>query len=278
MNTIRFLLIIKEDGLNHTGVIKLSSGSRKEEITMSFTVEGKIVLVTGANRGIGEGFVQTLLAAGASKIYAAARELSSLQPVVALNPQVISAVELDVTDSEQVKRLAEQIASLDVLVNNAGIIDPAPASAINAVDFARQEMEVNLFGPMQLTSLLIPKLKQSEAGAIINISSIAALSNFPSIATYSISKAAMQSYSEGLRADLANDNIQVMCVYPGPTDTRMAAGMEMDKPSAVSVSEKALAALKVNQLELFPDDFAKQMYATFLESPEKLAQTFAAMG
>lgn len=245
---------------------------------MSFTLNGKVALVTGANRGMGEGFVKTLIKAGASKIYAAARDLESLKPVVALNPEVVIAVQLDVTKGDQIKRLAETIEQLDILVNNAGIIDPALSSALDATEFARQEMEVNLFGPMQLTSLLIPKLKQSQQAAIINISSIAAISNFPSIGTYSISKAAMHSYSEGLRADLAGENISVMCVYPGPTDTRMAAGMEMDKPAAITVSEKSFVALNEGQLEVFPDDFAKQMYATFLEQPQKLAETFAAMG
>ncbi len=245
---------------------------------MSFNLSGKVALVTGANRGIGEGFVQTLLAAGASKIYAAARELDSLSKLIALNPEVVVPLQLDVTKAEQIKQVAENIPQLDILVNNAGIIDPALSSAIDATEFARQEMEVNLFGPMQLTSLLVEKLKQSHQAAIINISSIAAISNFPSIGTYSISKAAMQSYSEGLRADLKADNVQVMCVYPGPTDTRMAAGMEMEKPSAASVSEISFQALSESQMDVFPDDFAKQMYATFLDSPEKLAQTFAAMG
>ena len=245
---------------------------------MSFTLNGKTALVTGANRGIGEGFVQTLLNAGASKIYAAARDIESLSAVVALNPDIVQAVALDVTKPEQIQALAAQIQELDILINNAGIIDPALSSALDATEFARQEMEVNLFGPMQLTSLLIPTLKRSAQGAIINVSSIAGISNFPSIGTYSISKAAMHSYSEGLRADLNKEGIAVMCIYPGPTDTRMAEGMEMDKPTPASVSEKAFIALNQGQLEVFPDDFAKQMYATFLEQPQKLAETFAAMG
>jgi len=88
----------------------------------------------------------------------------------------------------------------------------------------------------------------------------------------------MHSYSEGLRADLAADGITVVCIYPGPTDTRMAEGMEMDKPTPASVSEKTFIALSDGQFEVFPDDFAKQMYATFLDQPQKLAKVFADMG
>ena len=124
----------------------------------------------------------------------------------------------------------------------------------------------------------IPLLKQSEDAVIINISSIAALSNFPSIGTYSISKAAMHSYTEGLRADLTTEGISVVGVYPGPTDTRMAAAMEMDKPAPITVAEKTFVSLDAGEFDVFPDDFAKTMYATFLSSPKKLAQAFAEMG
>lgn len=245
---------------------------------MTFSVQGKVALVTGANRGIGEGFVQTLLQAGAKTIYAAARDISSVQHLVNLAPSVVKAVALDVTKPGQISALASEITELDMLVNNAGIIDPARSAAADAIAFARQEMEVNLFGPMQLTSALIPLLKKSAQGVIINISSIAAISNFPSIGTYSISKAAMHSYTEGLRADLSADGILVAEVCPGPTDTRMAAGMDMLKPAPATVAQKTFAALAAGQLEIFPDDFAKNMYALFRDAPQKLASTFAQMG
>ena len=245
---------------------------------MSFEITGKIALVTGANRGIGKGFVTTLLAGGAKTIYAAARDINSLTELVQLNPDVIKPITLDVTQPAQLTAVCEQISSLDILINNAGIIDPALCSAANAMELARKEMEVNLFGPMQLTSGLLPALKQSQQALIVNIASIAAIANFPSIGTYSISKAAMHSYSEGLRADLNKEGIAVVCVYPGPTDTRMAAGMEMDKPHPDTVAQKTFTSLDIGEFEVFPDDFAKEMHATFLSSPQKLAAIFAQMG
>ena len=237
----------------------------------------KVALVTGANRGIGEGYVKTLLEAGTSTIYAAARDLASLEAVVALNPQVIKPVQLDVTQPEQIQALASKIESLDILVNNAGVINPSISSAENATEIARQEMEVNLFGPMTLTSLLLPKLKQSAQGAIVNISSIAGISNLPSIGTYSVTKAAMHSYTQGLRGDLINSNISVLGVYPGPIDTRMAEGFEMDKPAPTQVAIRTFECLNQGINDVFPDDFSQQMYASFLQKPENLAQTFTEM-
>ena len=245
---------------------------------MSFNFNGKVALVTGANRGIGEGFVKTLLEAGVSTIYAAARDVSNLDTLVSINPDVIKPVQLDVTRSEQIKALTQTIQTIDILVNNAGIINPAINSAHDAVDFARQEMDVNLFGPMQLTSVLLPALRQSAQGAIINVSSIAGISNFPSIGTYSITKAAMHSYTQGLRADLADSNISVLGVYPGPIDTRMAEGFEMDKPAPEQVAIKSFECLSNGKTDVFPDDFSTQMYATFLDQPQKLADVFASMG
>jgi NAD(P)-dependent dehydrogenase (short-subunit alcohol dehydrogenase family) len=244
---------------------------------MTFSVEGKRILVTGANRGIGKGFVEVLLAAGAGKIYAAARDLDNLKEIVAIDPEVISPIELEVTDSAQVQALGESIDGLDVLINNAGIATGVYTTEVNAVDVARQEMEVNLFGPMAITQVLLPKLKASDEAAIINISSIAGISNFPSLGPYSTTKAALHSFTQGLRADLRGSNIRVLGVYPGPTDTRLAEGVEMPKPSPDKVAVATLESLGKGTNDVFPDDFANHMYSTFLAHPRKLEEAFAEM-
>lgn len=244
---------------------------------MTFSVEGKSVLVTGANRGIGKGFVKVLLAEGAEKIYAAARDLGNLKEVIALNPEVILPVQLDVTKIEQVKALAKSIDSLDILVNNAGIATGVYTTGLNAVDIARQEMEVNLFGPMAITQVLLPRLRASNEAAIINISSIAGISNFPSLGPYSTTKAALHSFTQGLRADLRDSNIQVLGVYPGPTDTRLAEGVDMPKPSPDQVAVATLDSLSKGVNDVFPDEFSNHMYSTFLAHPQKLEEAFAEM-
>lgn len=243
----------------------------------TFDMKGKVVLVTGSNRGIGEGYVKTLVKAGASKVYAAARDLDNLKPLLAKYEGIVEPVLLDVTKAEHIQGLTDKIDALDVLINNAGIINACLLTSDNALEIARTEMETNFFGPLRLTQALLPLLKQSKQAAIINVSSIAGISNFPVIGPYSATKAAMHSYTQGLRADLASEGITVVGVYPGPIDTRMAEGWEMDKPQPEQVAEKTLEALFEGRTDVLPDDFSKQMYETFLDHPHELEKVFAQM-
>ncbi|MEE9494742.1 MAG: SDR family oxidoreductase [Gammaproteobacteria bacterium] len=242
-----------------------------------FEFKGKIALVTGANRGIGEGYVRTLLNAGVKKVYAGARDLDNLSALIEQFPGKIEPVLLEVTSAEHIKALAEQIDSLDILVNNAGIADASGFIAANSVEVARQEMEVNYFAPLQITQAMLPLLRQSGQALIINISSIAGIANLPSIGPYSATKAAMHSYTQGLRAELKTDGIQVIGVYPGPIDTRMAEGFEMDKPKPEQVAIKTLEALEDEKIDVFPDDFSVHMYGLFLQHPHNLETAFSEM-
>ena len=243
----------------------------------SFEFEEKVALITGANRGIGEAFVHVLLKAGIKKVYAAARDLDNLKPLIEQYPDVLEPVLLDVTNREHINALKDKIISLDILVNNAGTANPCSFTTDNTLDIARQEMEVNYFGPLQITQAVMPLLRQSPQALIVNILSIAGLSNFSNAAPYSASKAAMHSFTQGLRTELAKDNIQVIGVYPGPIDTRMAEGFDMEKPAPEQVPLEMIKALSKQEFDVFPDDFSKQMYDIFLEHPKKLEEALADM-
>ena len=243
----------------------------------SFEFKGKIALITGANRGIGEAYVHVLLQAGVKKVYAAARNLDNLKSLQKQYPDTLEAVLLDVTHREHINALKDQIPSLDILVNNAGIANACSFTAENALDIAREEMEVNYFAPLQITQAVLPQLKQSAEALIVNISSIAGISNFPNAAPYSASKAAVHSLTQGLRTELAHDDIQIVGVYPGPIDTRMAEGFDMDKPVPEQVVYETIAALSKQEYDVFPDDFSNQMYGIFLEHPKQLEKLLADM-
>ncbi|MDH5258367.1 MAG: SDR family oxidoreductase [Gammaproteobacteria bacterium] len=242
-----------------------------------FEIKDKTALVTGSNRGIGEGFVETLINAGAKKVYAAARDVDNLTHLAEKYPNIVTPVQLDVTNAEHINRLASDIEELDILVNNAGIANACNSSSENTLEIARSEMETNFFGPIQLTIAMLPALKKSKQAAIVNICSIASISNFPSIGPYSATKAAIHSFTQGLRFDLASDNIKVIGVYPGPIDTRLAAGWEMDKPKPAQVASRTIDALAEGKIDVMPDDFSAQMYATFLNHPHELEEALAQM-
>lgn len=242
-----------------------------------FNMKNKVALVTGANRGIGEAYVKVLIESGVKKVYAAARDVENLKPLLDQYPDTIEAILLDVTNSEHVAAMEKHIGELDILINNAGIANACHSTSENALEIARMEMETNFFGPLQVTLALLPLLKKSKQAAIVNLSSIAGISNFPQLGPYSASKAAVHSFTQGLRAELANDSIQVLGVYPGPIDTRMAEGFEMEKPKPEQVANKTFEALSEGRVDVLPDDFSEQMYATFLQHPHQLEEAFSQM-
>ena len=243
----------------------------------TFEFRDKIALVTGSNRGIGEAYVHGLIDVGVKKVYAAARNLDNLKPLLEYYPDKIEPVLLDVTNSQHIKNLKNQISSLDILINNAGIANASGFISANTLEIARKEMEINYFAPLQITQTVLSTLKKSKQALIINMSSIAGIANLPSIGPYSATKAAMHSYTQGLRAELANDGIRVIGVYPGPIDTRMAEGFDMEKPMPELVVSKTFEAVSEQKSDVFPDDFSLQMYGQFLEHPHQLEQAFANM-
>ncbi|MET0357181.1 MAG: SDR family oxidoreductase [Cellvibrio sp.] len=244
---------------------------------MSYSIKGKTVLVTGANRGIGEAFIHALIARGASRIYAAARNIDSLAQLVSQAPSVITAIQLDVTKADDIASVARNIPNLDILINNAGIATGSSFSNEDSLRIAANEMATNYFGPINLTHALLPALRKSEAAAVINIVSIAGISNFPSLGPYSASKAAVHSFTQGLRAELANTGIFVQGVYPGPVDTDMTRDFEMDKAAPADVAAKVLNGLENSVEDVFPDAFSQSMYDVFLQDPKQLEKQFGAM-
>jgi len=241
-----------------------------------FDVNGKIALVTGANRGIGKAFVESLLKRGASKVFACTRDESYFDELLAMDNEVVKPLLLDVTNTQHIQALQTEVPALDLLINNAGIANGCFPTAQNAVDIARLEMETNYFGPLSLTLALLPALKQSK-GAIVNISSIAGISCFPSLGPYSATKAALHSFTQGLRTELSAEGILVTGVYPGPIDTRMTEDFELEKAPTSQVAERTLEGISRGEIEIYPDNFSEQMHGIFVNNPLDLENTFAEM-
>ncbi len=270
MKAMRLGVIVNLDVVN-----MLCLNSIKGDIMSKFEIKGKVALVTGANRGIGAGYVESLIEGGAKRVYATARNIDSLAELAEKNPGIVVPLTLDVTNTEHIQAIKKEINALDILINNAGVLEMSRLSDEGAVEASRREMETNYFGPLELINALSSLLKESKGAAVINVSSIVGISNMASVGTYSVSKAALHSSTQGFRADFEQYGIQVIGVYPGPVDTRMAENFDMEKPESGIVARATFAALRRGEVEVFPDPFAETMYATFLKNPRELEQAFS---
>lgn len=229
-------------------------------------IVGKTVLVTGANRGIGRAFVVGLLQAGAAKVYATARNLDTLSDLASEGAGKVVPLQLDVTKLNQVEAAASN-ADVALVVNNAGIAAFQGLISAGSSDAARQEMEINYFGTLNVARAFAPVLARNGGGAIINLSSIAGQVNFPALGSYSASKAAVHSLTQGIRAELAAQRTQVLGVYPGPVDTDMAKDFPMDKTSPSDVVKSILGALEAGEDSVYPDPASVELHAGLLTDP-----------
>jgi len=207
------------------------------------SITDKTVLITGANRGIGQALVSEALARGARRVYAGTR-----QPMAHPDPRV-TPLTLDVTDAAQIQAAAGQVGSLDLLVNNAGI---ALYDDLTDRDLLERHLAVNLFGTYGVTQAFLPELTRS-GGAIVNNVSLMALAPFPVTPAYAISKAAAFNLTQSLRALLAGRGVRVHAVLTGPTDTAMTRGFEIPKASPESVARAIFDALDRGEEDIFPD-------------------------
>lgn len=234
------------------------------------------VLVTGANRGIGRALVQALAEADVHKIYATARTPASLAPVVALAPDRIVPLQLDVTDIPRTKALAVEASDTNVLINNAGALAAGKILDVSRTTLDHQ-LEVNLYGPLNMARAFAPVIEENGGGAIVNVLTLLSMVSAPGFSAYNISKAAAWSMHQSLRADLAERNIRVIGVFPGAIDTDMLAGVEMQKTDPAHVAQSITAGLAAGQEDLFPDPMSTQVYAAWKEDHKAVEQQFAAM-
>lgn len=248
-------------------------------------IEGSVAFVTGANRGLGVGFVDALVAGGARKVYAAARDLASL-PAPWREDRRIVPVLLDITVPAQVNAATTLATDVTLLINNAGINRLQPALAQDDLAAARAEMEVNYFGTLQLTRGFAPILTQvakqtsaTETGAaIINILSILARVTLPSMTSLCAAKAAALRMTEGVRAELGPRGVQVMAVLPGAIDTDMSRDFPPPKLAVSEVVKAVFDALTNHVDEVYVGEMARYVAAQLAHDRVAVQQQFANFG
>lgn len=212
-------------------------------------VAGKVVLVTGANRGLGRALVEDALRRGAKRVYAGTRH------PFAHSDGRVTPVTLDVTSAAQIQEAVESVESLDLLINNAAV---ALYDDLSDRAMIEQHLAVNLFGPYGVTQAFLPLLARSR-GAIVNVLSEVALAPFPLVAAYSISKAAAFSMTQSLRALLAVRGVSVHAALAGPIDTDMSRDADIPKSSPESVARGILDGVEREEEDIFPDPKSASM-------------------
>ena len=217
-------------------------------------IQDTTVLVTGANRGIGKAFADALLDRGATKVYAAVRDVTTVT-----DPRLVP-VQLDVTDSDRVAAVARELDDVQVVVNNAGVLNIAvPLSA--SLDVARVELEANFLSLISMMQAFAPVLERNGGGAFVNVLSAFSWVATPLLTTYSASKAAAWSFTNAARIELKCQGTHVVGVHPGPVDTDMTAAIELEKIPPATVATSALDALEADEPEAVVDDFSRAIKA-----------------
>lgn len=190
------------------------------QIFYGIHLENKVVLITGGSRGLGLVLARQLADEGA-KIVICGRSDESLQKaseILEKRAAEFLAVPCDISDKQQVKRMISQIrdemGSVDILINNAGIIQTGPMELMNDNDY-KAVMDTHFWGPLHLIYEVLPDMKRKRTGRIVNIASIGGKISFPHLLPYNASKFALAGLSEGVTAELSKYNIKVTTVYPG---------------------------------------------------------------
>jgi NAD(P)-dependent dehydrogenase (short-subunit alcohol dehydrogenase family) len=233
-------------------------------------IQGSVALVTGSNRGLGLALVSALVEAGATKVYAAARDATKVVAGARVVP-----LELDTRRPEQIAAAVRSAPDVTLLVNNAGV-----ATAYNVLTTSQAAIDTdfgtNVYGTLAMIKAFLPVLERATSGAtVVNVLSLAALGSFPLLGGYSASKAAAYSITQALRAELKGRHIDVLAALPGPIDTDMVKALALPKASPADAARGVLAGIERGDEEIFPDPLAEQMSAVWNRSHKEFERAFA---
>ena len=188
--------------------------------TARYSFHDKIALITGGSRGLGLVLARQICAEG-GKVALIARdagELSRAKADLAHRGGVVLTVQCDLLDAAQtqsaVRQVIDRLGKIDILINNAGIIEVGPLEHMSREDF-EGAMQLHFWTPFELVAQIVPEMRTWGGGRIVNISSIGGKMAVPHLAPYSASKFALTGFSDAIRAELARDHIHVTTVAPG---------------------------------------------------------------
>lgn len=232
-------------------------------------IENSVVLVTGANRGIGLAFTRELLVRGARKVYAAARDPATVTQAG------VRALQLDVNNPADVTAAAALAPDVTLVINNAGIAQPGGFLASDSEEVARRIFETNFFAVLRMSKAFAPVLKGNGGGALLNVLSVASWVNGGELAAYSASKSAAWSLTNALRSELAAQKTQVLGLHMGYVDTDLTRGFDVPKSSPEDIVRCALDGLESGVDEVLADEITLQVKSGMTAArPSYLPQAF----
>lgn len=211
-------------------------------------IDNAIALVTGANRGIGLAFTRELLARGARKVYAGARDPSSIKQ------SGVEPIRLDVTNPAEVAAAAARAGDVTLVINNAGVAHPGGFLAGDSEALARRQLETNFFGMLRMSQAFAPVLAANGGGALLNVLSIASWINGGQLAAYAASKSAAWSLTNSLRHELAAQKTHVLALHMAFVDTDLTRGIDGPKTSPQEIVRRALDGLEAGLDEVLADE------------------------
>ena len=217
-------------------------------------IEGSIALVTGANRGLGAAFCRELLDQGAAKVYAGARDPSTVLA------QGVTPVRLDITAHDDIAAAISSCSDVTLLVNNAGITTNTSALAGDALQQFQREIDTNVLGTLSMSRAFAPVLQSNGSAAIINVLSVLSWLSMPGTALYCAAKAASWSLTNSLRQELTSRDVHVLALHVGLMDTDMTAGLEVPKSSPDDVARQTLAGLQAGDFEVLADEASRRVH------------------
>lgn len=240
----------------------------RDDHKTGMSLKGAVVLVTGASGGIGQALVDALREAGAAEVIAADRKASSW-------PAGVTGIDLDITQRESVARVATEVADrVDILINNAGVNANQRLFAEGFSAAARQELEVNYFGLLNMTEAFAPEMLKRGRGVIVNLLTFLGHVNLPLMASYCASKAAAHSITQALRAELSPGGVRVLGVYPTVVDTPMSRNVPTAKLSPAQLAIDVIEAIRCGGEDLYPGA-AVQAYQELLADPKLVERRMA---
>jgi NAD(P)-dependent dehydrogenase (short-subunit alcohol dehydrogenase family) len=218
-------------------------------------VAGAVALVTGGNRGFGAALCAALVERGAAKVYAGARDVSTVRT------SGVEPVQLDITSTADIAAAIERCDGVTLLINNAGIGTGTSVLADDAMAQLERELETNVIGPLAMSRAFAPVLARNGGGAIVNVLSVLSWYSAPPSALYCAAKAASWSLTNSLRLELLDQGTQVVAVHVGFMDTDMTAGLDVPKSSPVDVAGRVLDAVQAGEPEVLADDVSRRVRA-----------------